>query len=158
MIRLFVTVLLVVSGCSADTDAKLGAQGETCFVDDDCQIQFLCDDGVCDDGSGNNSPNNAGNNGPGNNDSRLSCGSACDYFSQCVDEDPDECRSDCEDDTADWTPAERRDTFRCILELSCDELLDGASIECIGLGGETDGDGSGPGNTPTPAPSPDPGG
>ncbi len=35
------------SGCSADLQTRLGAEGEVCAADEDCRAELLCEEGLC---------------------------------------------------------------------------------------------------------------
>ena len=63
--RMILAMALLLPACSADLEDKLGADGERCHVDEDCQLPLVCDDGVCSDGArpANNGSNNGQNNG-----------------------------------------------------------------------------------------------
>jgi hypothetical protein len=38
---------LVVGGCGGDEEAKGGAEGESCFSDEDCRLELLCEEQEC---------------------------------------------------------------------------------------------------------------
>lgn len=149
-----------VAGCVVNEDRKLGADGEACFVDEDCRFGYLCNDGVCLDefpSSFNNgflpsedAENNAENNSascgngvcePGETDTNctsdcdgpdtVSCEAACDKLDECLNEDPESCLLSCGREV-ESLGEERGEIFlSCIINASCEDFFSSALDECL---------------------------
>ena len=95
---------LVVVGCSADTATKLGGLGEACASDDDCRLEFLCDDEVC--GGTSVSP----------------CTDACAKITDECSLPVDRCVGACAEATRGFSAERAEDFASCVQESSCERL------------------------------------
>ena len=125
-----VSSLLVLMSCGADPDSRLGAVGEECLADSDCQEPFVCDEQICGaagsaDGSNANISNGT-SNGTSNDTSvrSPSCSEICVLIAECLGDSAggESCVSDCEIETANWSDAEYNEFTTCLETSNCSEI------------------------------------
>lgn len=106
---LLLSLALLLPGCTAEEEVKLGGDGEVCGFDGDCRSTHQCINFLC-------LPLDPGQ--------RTACEDICTRFDECNVDQPN-CVGDCGNTVREWSP-EATENFRICLaeELSCSELLD----------------------------------
>ena len=106
LIALSLGASLVAMGCKDDLEAKSGAVGEFCFIDDDCRQPLVCNNGSCQD------------LGTVETDE---CDAACDHIESCNVQEAN-CVANCEQTVLYWR-AEAIDVFTgCLAAQTCEAL------------------------------------
>ena len=99
--------------CGADAEDRLGAVGELCFTDNDCDEPLICEQEVCvifATSSNDTASNDTASNDPASNDipvnsnvSASDCFGVCEKLLECFDGlNNDACIQDCESQAEDW--------------------------------------------------------
>jgi hypothetical protein len=147
---LLCVTILVLSGCSASLEDKLGAESEPCNSDNDCRFEFICNQGLCvdpddvdpapDSQTPDMSPGVEPDQEPDFEPDQEPdfepdqepdfepdpdpppieeiCTDVCDLLEECDFGGGRECIQGCTRDLRG-----REDQALCLLELSCDELI-----------------------------------
>jgi hypothetical protein len=147
--------LCLLGACAADLDDKRGQDGEECLADQDCRADLICEARTCQplggaSNNGNNGVSNNGNNGVsnngvsnnennGNNDTIPAlCEDVCEKIEGCfsgeIGEGLAECTQECAEDLGDRPDEAALASLRCLLGLSCDDLLSGEGERCVSGG------------------------
>lgn len=109
---------LVLVACGDQLSVKYGADGEACFIDNDCDDELVCIRQTC--------------QLPADN-FQLSCQGVCTYIEECGLTEAS-CLAECESETEGWSASGRQQAFACLLDLSCAELTQNvATEECKSL-------------------------
>ena len=107
----WIMAALLICGCSAPVEDKLGAEGEGCLTDNDCQLAFLCIAEECSRGE-------------------SQCDAICSRLNEDCEADLGGCIGTCAEATLNFSQERKDDVLSCVLDTSCRSLSSDPFGQC----------------------------